>query len=290
MAAMRRMTALRTGNGHWLGWLLYALMETSLANEPADVAPDPTPSEPQSTQAAEPRSTPPAVSRLEQALFERLDAGTLGTDYQRLEDANGGHFLVRYRPGRHPPRTTAILVVPGRDALISADPFMTALLAELPSTGWPTMAVQLPLDARDGQAPDDGLLAAAVQTRLDTALARLLADGNTAIVVVGLDDGAAVLATVMSAGFGQSVIQAFASRGHWQGELDARAGLPLLELLPTADHEATALATQREQAALRAGLPYRRQIYSGLGRDFAGAGSTLARDLRGWITKLPAPQ
>jgi len=126
---------------------------------------------------------------------------------------------------------------------------------------------------------------AAVQARLATALARLLADGIPAIVVVGLEEGAALLATTLATGFGQPAVQAFASRGLWHGELgDTR--LPRLEILSTDDVGATALAAAREQAALRAGLPYRRRLYSGLGRDFA-ASAALARDLRGWITKLP---
>jgi hypothetical protein len=281
------MTAQRTGIEHWFGWLLYALMQGSIANEPTAVTPEPSADEP-SVQTVEPRQAPPLIAGIEQALLERLDAGTLGAGYQRLENADGSAFLVRYVPGLQSPRATAVLVVPGRDRLISADPFIDALLTELPANGWTTLAVQLPLGARDGQSPGDTAETAVTRTRLDTALARLLTDGVTAIVVVGLDDGAALLAKSLSTGFGQSAVQAFASRGRWRGEM-GDAGLPLLELLPTADTQATALAMQREHAALRAGLPYRRQLYSGLGCDFAGASAALARDLRGWITKLPAP-
>jgi len=230
---------------------------------------------------AEPATAPLApLAPREASLHALLAEGRLSGDHAVLEDATGASFLVREQPARSPPASGALLVVPGPDTLISADPLLAALAEELPPNGWTVLAVQAP------PVGDDA--AAMLRARLDAALARLREAGSGRVAALGLEAGAAALREALDAGFGDGAIVAFAARGAWPGALPA-GDMPVLELLPTADTRALAHAASRERTAASDARSYRPQRYDGLGRDFAGAAAAVARDLRGWLTRLPAP-
>lgn len=220
-----------------------------------------------------------ALSVGERALLESRASGRLPPAYIELTDAAGNPFLVRQRAAERPQVIGALLVLPATAALVSAEPVIAALLEELPPAGWAVLALPAPMPGAAGDAVLHARLAAAHQ--------HLRAAGATRLALLGLEDGAARLRDAHAAGcFGDAALTGFAARGAWTGAAPP-ARLPLFELLAESDEHAQRHATERARAAATEGhLSYRQRRYAGLGRDFAGAAPLLARDVRGWLTRL----
>ena len=231
----------------------------------------------------EPAAPAPAVplSVGERALLESRASGRLSTAYLELTDTAGNPFLVRQRAAERPQLAGALLVLPATAALVSAEPMIAALLEELPPAGWAVLALPAPVPGAAGDA--------VLHARLVAAHQHLRAAGASRLVLLGLEDGAARLRDAHAAGcFGDGAVTGFAARGAWPGAGPA-ARLPLLELLAEGDEHAQRHAEERARAAATHGdQTYRQRRYAGLGRDFAGAASLLARDVRGWLTRLAA--
>ncbi|MEQ8662669.1 MAG: hypothetical protein RLW62_17800, partial [Gammaproteobacteria bacterium] len=196
---------------------------------------------------------------------------------------------ARYEPATEAPAAAAVLVVPGAGVALPAERLVDALAADLPGARLAVLAVQLPLLPRAAGLADYAACEPAALARLEAAVARLRADGIDNIVLLGLDDGAALAARALLAGLGDGAVSAFAARGRWQAEI-AGLTLPRLELLPGSDAIAQAHSDARARAVRGQadGPPVRRRDYPGAGRDFAGHADTLARDLRGWLRALAA--
>ncbi len=225
-----------------------------------------------------------ACETREQDLLARLEAHTLGPGFLTL-DADDGPFLVRYEPAEEPPALGAVLVVPGPGTALPALGLLDALAAEFPPARLAVIAVQLPLLARSADLQDYATCEAAARGRLEAALARLKADGIANVAVLGIDDGAALVARALGAGLGDGSITAFAARGRWEGSVEA-LDLPRLELLPGRDPLARQHAAARQRASAGSDVPSRRREYPGATRGFAGYDDGVARDLRGWLHRL----
>lgn len=220
----------------------------------------------------------------EQDLLARVEADTLGAGFRTLQAADGP-FLARYEPAEEPPALGAVLVVPGPGTSLPALGLLDALATEFPPARLAVLAVQLPLLGRNAELDDYAACETAARGRLASALAHLEADGITNVAVLGIDDGAALVARALGAGFGGGSITAFAARGRWQGSVEA-LDVPRLELLPGRDPLARRHAAARERAGSGSDVPTRRREYPGAARDFAGYDDGVARDLRGWLHKL----
>lgn len=225
----------------------------------------------------------PTPSEIEPELLERCAAATLVAGCEALETA-AGPFLVRFVAAREPPARGAVLLVPSAGSVITATPLIDALAAEFPPNGWAVLAVQLPLLAPAATRADYATTTAAARARLDAALARLTGTGIQRVVVLGLEDGAALLASALAEGYGNGVVQGFASRGRWQSEATPQP-LPRLELLAEPDPQAAALADARRRATAPDGsaVEAAQRDYPGAGERFSGFAPQIARDLRGWI-------
>ncbi|MCB1749809.1 MAG: hypothetical protein KDK06_21740, partial [Gammaproteobacteria bacterium] len=232
---------------------------------------------------AEPAVAPPAPGPLEAVLLERCTAGHLGGGCEALEAA-GAPFLVRFVDAREPPTRGALLVIPGPAQLITAQPLFAALVDEFTPNGWAVLGVQLPLLTRSATLADYATTEDAARARLDAALARLDAAGITDVVVLGLEDGAALAARALAGGFGAGRVRAFATRGRWEAAV-APLPLPRLELLPEPDPRAAELADARRRALAASGVEAAALSlrYPGAGPRFTGFDAALARDLRGWV-------
>jgi hypothetical protein len=225
-----------------------------------------------------------ACETREQALLGRLEANTLGPGFLAL-DTDEGPFLARYEPAEESPAIGAVLVVPGPGTPLPALRLLDALAAEFPPARMAVLAVQLPLLARSAELDDYAACEPAALSRITAALAHLQADGITEVAVLGLDDGAALVARALGAGLGGGNITAFAARGRWEGSVEA-LDVPRLELLPGRDPLARKHAAARARASSGGDMPYRRREYPGAARDFTGHDDGVARDLRGWLHEL----
>jgi hypothetical protein len=262
-------------------WLLAA----AAGAEPG--APPPPAAAPAATTAPAPAEVPAPSNAREPALLERLDRGTLPPGFMKL-GPDTEPFLAWFEPAQDGEPRGALLLVPADGQFIGNDPFIAACMALFPPGGWAVLAVQTPLLPAVSASSRYAALRDAALARLRLGVAHLTAQGPAQLVVAGRDAGAA-LALALAPELGTAV-RGIATIGAWAGEA-APGAWPVLELTAERDAAAAREAERRERArrATPAAAAWRREVLAGADRRYAGFEEDLARRLRGWADRLPAP-
>lgn len=262
----------------------------------------PAPTDDGATGAAAGADAPPSREQELAALLPRL---THEDELLWLEAGADRFFAFRREPRKGKPRG-AILIVPSPGRFIDELPLVRRLREDPPAGGYTTLAVQPPLaappaaaradapTASDGdesatEAPAAAPVADAVLcARLGAALAALTAEG-VPMVALAAGDGSADAVLACEPGRLPERVDAFAALGRWQGRT-AELAVPSIEFVPLRDPAAVAAAARRAEAR-RADTapPHRRVDVDAADGRFDGAEEEIAKRLRGWLEKLPAP-
>lgn len=299
------------------------------AEDAAPAADDPAAAaEPASAQASTADEDAPAASDAPVRTDPEAELATLaprlapGDELQWL-DAAGRKFAAFRRTPRKGPPKGAILIVPAPAELLDQRELTHSLRLAPPAGGFVTLALQPPLgpveaaasaaadekeeapaeDAADKEsAATADTVAATVPAvpavhadfcpRVAAAYAALeasLEGAQTPLVAIAAADASvpAVLACYpdgLPAG-----VNAFAAIGRWQGDLGGLA-VPAIEFVPGLDPAAVAAADRRAALPLAEDAPPRRRVdLDGFDRRLDGAGTEVAKRLRGWLERLPPP-
>lgn len=257
----------------------------------------------------------PVVLEREAELAAIVPRLTAADELQWLGEGEQKFFAFRRVPQTGQPKG-AILIVPATQDYIDERELTRQLRTLPPAGGFTTLALQPPLAvdvaaAEDGKtsaedakedaeetprtgAADAAAIAAAPVhpafcPRLAAALAALAADQPPLLAIVA--EGASMTAVLGCHPQGlPDTVTAVAAIGAWQGDWSTLTQ-PTLDLVPDLDPTAVRAADSREARPRADDAPPRRRVdLVGVDRRFIGAGEDIAKRVRGWLERLPAPR
>ena len=173
------------------------------------------------------------------------------------------------------------------------------LRTRLPSLGWHTLSLQMPILPNEAKTGDYAPLMVEVAPRLDAGAAFLREKGVTKFVVIGHSLGATMAAYYLSTG--DRKVQGFVAVGMPAGieqsdiataEMIAEIKVPLLDLYGSQDlAEVLAAAPLREAVKSKgAGGPYRSQVVEGADHFFDGQEDALVAAVNAWLVASIIPR
>ena len=202
----------------------------------------------------------------EQRWAEQL-TDTLVTGQARQLSAEGRDFLAIYTEADSQPQGGVILLH-GMGAHPDWPEVIAPLRRELPTYGWATLSIQLPILANDAGLAEYTPLFTESFPRIKAAVDFFHSQGVLNIALVGHSLGAAMGAAYI-AGFNQNkAIKAFVGIGmgtYPQAEINTpewlqKIAIPVLDLYGSIDLDSvTGSAQERKNAAMKAGNPFYRQ-------------------------------
>lgn len=207
-------------------------------------------------------------------------------------DAGGTAFLGIYTEAENGDTERAAIVAHGIGAHPDWPDVVYPLRSELPTHGWSTLSIQMPILANDAAAEAYAPLFDEVAPRIDAAVKFLKDKGAKTVVLIAHSMGAAMGAAYLAAG--DRPIDGFVAVGLSVNTADEKMNsalalekikTPMLDLYGSRDLE-TVLASvdTRARAARKADNPdYRQERIEGADHFFAGSENLLVRTVYGWL-------
>lgn len=206
-------------------------------------------------------------------------------------EADGHRFLGLYTETGEP--GDAVLLMHGRGVHPNWPQVIFPLRDGLPSAGWTTLSIQMPIAGREAPMEDYLELLPEVPGRIDTALAWLRAQGHKRIVLVGHSLGAAMGAYYL-AGSADADVAGFVAIGLSPFDepqlriLDAlgRIKAPLFDVYGGADFEAVRDSAAERAAAAGNSARFEQIEVAGADHYFTDHALELQEAVRQWLDSL----
>lgn len=213
--------------------------------------------------------------------------------------ADGHEFLGIYMEAADTNSKFGAIILHGMGAHPDWQQVVYPLRTRLPSRGWRTLSLQMPILRNDARTGDYAALMAEVPPRLEAGVAFLVERGVEVVVIVSHSLGSTMATYYLLAGVRE--VQGFVGIGMSKGirqsdvpnaTLVADIDIPMLDLYGTED-SAEVRAGVRLREAVRnsgTGAPYRSQAVEGANHFFDGYDDALVSAVNDWLTAtFPEP-
>jgi len=214
-------------------------------------------------------------------------------------EADGNKFLGIYAEHEADKARGAVLMLHGSGVHPNWSDIIQPLRSELPSHGWTTLSIQLPILANDAKHEEYAPLIKEVPARLESAIQYLNDQKYQNIVIVAHSLGSNMANSYLAKD--ASKIRAYVAIG-MGGEMSGpkelnnlayleQIDLPLLDLYGSQDLESVVdTVKKRKQAARKAGnQDYRQVEVAGANHFFVGLETELIRRVKSWLSNYSAP-
>ena len=229
----------------------------------------------------------------EARLVDGYRAHLAGTELVWPDGADG--FAALHRASTAETRQGGVILLHDLGGTPDSPHVIRPLRTGLPTAGWETLAIQLPL-AADGDAPNDPAMQQATDARIEAAARWLKGRKLDYIVLLGHGAGAGAALRHL-AGRTTSAVRAVALLNLSVAEADRASGplaalrrltLPVLDLYGSrAPREVIDTLQERRMAARDSGNgDYVFRRISGADRDFRGLDASMLAAVRGWLRRL----
>ena len=235
----------------------------------------------------------------EQRMAEQIEDAILVGEPIRL-DAGGTEFLAIHAEADGT-RKGSVLLLHGTGVHPDWPDVIYPLRSELPSSGWETLSIQLPVAAAGAEHAEYLRLFPEARERIDAAMGFLLAEGARPVFVIGHSLGSAMAADYLGAGAGHAAeVAGFVAVGlsaNVQGAQTGVAGdlakihMPVLDLYGSED-----LPAVRDTAADRVGIAadagnsdYRQVQVEGANHFVNGRDQVLVETVADWLQQHSQP-
>jgi len=210
-------------------------------------------------------------------------------------EADGNKFLGIYAEHDTDQAHGAVLLLHGSGVHPNWSDVIQPLRSELPSHGWATLSVQLPILANDAKHAEYAPLIKEVPARLDAAIKYLNAQKYHNVVIVAHSLGSTMANSYLAQK--SDGVTAYAAIGmgvdmDGPKELNnieylKQISLPMLDLYGSQDLESVIDSVKkRRQAARKAGNQNYRQVeVAGANHFFVGLETELVRRVKSWLSK-----
>jgi len=210
--------------------------------------------------------------------------------------ASGQEFLGIYAEHETDKANGAVIVLHGSGVHPDWPDVVQPLRSELPSHGWATLSLQLPVLPNEADYKDYAPLFSEVPARIKAGIAHLRKNKYKNIIIVAHSMGSSMAASHLAKD--PSGITAFAAIGmSVHTGTDPHAGnlaalekikLPVLDLYGSQDLEAVLNSVDdRAQASRKAGNPNYRQVkVTGANHFFQGLEADLVRRVKSWLSQF----
>ncbi len=189
-------------------------------------------------------------------------------------------WLAVYHQDETGKRLGTIILITDIGLQVTQPGLITTLAKKLPSKGWSTMSLSLPLNRTDQNQANNAkeLLTAAIEKGLQTQ------PGDFYIVLQG--NHQSLFEALPETVKGLVLINLPMSRkSNLPAALDT-ATIPILDIVATRDRLMNNKAWQRRKnLAVSKNLPYRQLVYDGIDKNFSGVENSLVRVVSAWLAK-----